>query len=83
MELFILTFIFIGLAALGMAVGVLFRGAELQGTCATLGGGVHGSMTCGICPVRQGRDRGEGQPCPRREIAGQDTEFAAARARQP
>lgn len=83
MELFFLSFIFIGLAALGMAVGALFRGTELQGTCATLGGGVHGSMTCGICPVRQGHGRDEGQRCPRREIAGQHTETAAARTRQP
>ncbi len=82
MELFVLSFIFMGLAALGMAVGALFRGAELKGTCATLGGGVHGIATCGICPLRQGRGRGEGQSCPRREIPGQHTEPAPARARQ-
>ena len=31
MELFILTFLFFGLAALGMAVGVLLKGPELKG----------------------------------------------------
>lgn len=71
MTLFILSFLFFCLAALGMAVSVLFRGAELKGTCATLGGGVHAFMTCEICPARH--EAGPDQPhsCARRKMARQ------------
>ena len=60
MEVFVLTFVFIGLAALGMATGLVVRGSALKGTCATLDG------DCDVCQAR--RRRGELGPenCPRR-----------------
>ena len=55
MELFVLSFLVIGLAVLGMAAGVLARGSELKGTCATLGGDGRISMACEICTARHRR----------------------------
>ncbi len=52
MELFIISFVVIGLAMAGMAASVLFGRSELKGTCASLGGGVGTLKGCEICPHR-------------------------------
>ncbi len=52
MEVFVLSFIVFGLAALGMAAGLVLRGTELKGTCATLSSGVHAALGCEFCPTR-------------------------------
>lgn len=80
MELFLLSFVFIGLAAVGMALGVLLRGAELKGTCATLGGGVHPFVACEICRARSGRNADAPRRCARREMARRIADLTAARA---
>ena len=82
MELFILSFVVIGLAVLGMALGVLLRGSELKGTCATLSGGVLASMACEICPARHRRDPGRPRSCARGQISSRRAEPAAERTRR-
>jgi hypothetical protein len=71
MEIFILTFVVIGLAALGMAVGVLVRGTELKGTCATLNGTDYASIACEICPARHWRGARKPGRCLRRDLLNQ------------
>lgn len=68
MEIFILTFVVIGLAVLGMAMGVLIRGSELKGTCATLNGTDYASIACEICPARHWRGARKPGRCPRRDL---------------
>jgi len=72
MEIFILSFVIIGLAALGMALGVLVRGSELKGTCATLSGADYASIACQICPARHWRGAGKSQRCARRDFLNQN-----------
>jgi len=79
MELFILSFIFVGLAALGMAVGVLFRGSELKGTCATLEEGLYALTTCENCPARHRRGGHKPQVCSNHEIENRNAAPTAAR----
>lgn len=71
MEIFILTFVVIGLAVLGMAVGVLIRGSELKGTCATLNGTDYAFIACEICPARHWRGARKPRRCPRRDLLSQ------------
>ena len=71
MEIFVLTFVVIGLAALGMAVGVLIRGSELKGTCATLNGTDYESIACEICPARHWRGARKPGRCLRRDLLNQ------------
>lgn len=71
MEIFILTFVVIGLAVLGMAVGVLVRGSELKGTCATLSGADYASVACEICPARHWHGARKPGRCPRRDLLNQ------------
>ncbi|MDH3740437.1 MAG: hypothetical protein OER56_02465 [Hyphomicrobiales bacterium] len=71
MEIFILTFVVIGLAALGMAVGVLVKGSELKGTCATLSGADYASIACEICPARHWHGARKPGRCPRRDALNQ------------
>lgn len=82
MEIFILSLIFFGLAALGMAVGVLLRGSELKGTCATLGEGVHALIACEICRAQSSHGTGEPQSCPRRSLLGRSVEVSETPARR-
>lgn len=68
MDTFFLSFVVIGLAAFSMAVGVLVRGSELNGTCATLDGANYASIACEFCPTRNGQRAGVPRHCPRREL---------------
>ena len=74
MEIFILTFVIICLAALGMAVGVLIRGSELKGTCATLNGTDYVSIACEVCPARHWHGARKPGRCPRRDLLNQITD---------
>ena len=55
METFVLSFIVIGLAAVGMAAGLLLRGSALKGTCATLNELGSAQIDCATCPLRYWR----------------------------
>lgn len=74
MEIFILSFIIISLAALGMAVGVLAGGAGLKGTCATLSGSEYASIACQICPARHWRGARGARRCARQGFLSQNAE---------
>lgn len=74
MEIFILSFIIIGLAAVGMAVGVLVGGSELKGTCATLSGTEYASIACQICPARHWRGARGARRCARQGFLNQNSE---------
>ncbi len=83
MELFVLSFIFISLAVLGMAVGVLFRGSQLKGTCATLSCSSHALMRCEICPKRHWRGVRRAKSCSHRgSINGSPAQKTARTERQ-
>ncbi len=69
MEVFFLSFLIICVVAFGMAVGVLVRGSELKGTCATLNGTDYASIACESCPARIGQSRSAPRDCPRRDQA--------------
>lgn len=68
MEIFLLSFIVVSLAAVGMAAGLLLRGSALKGTCATLNelGSAH--IDCETCPLRYWRTA-----CKRRRHATDNT----------
>ena len=68
MELFLLSFFVIVLAALGMGVGAVFRGAELKGTCA--------SLACEVCPARHLQGARNGGACPRRIASNGGSELS-------
>jgi hypothetical protein len=83
MELFILSFVFFGLAALGMAAGVLLKGTQLKGTCATLGASVCASIACAVCENRHNRgvcERQSGEP---RKIVSARADPGTALKRRP
>jgi len=68
MEIFVLTFVVIGLAVVGMATGLLVRRSGLKGTCATLGEGSLAGLACDICPSRHWHDAPHPKRCPRQDL---------------
>ncbi len=74
MEIFILTFLVICLAALCMAAGVLVRKSELKGSCATLNANNYPGLACEVCPARHWHNARKPGRCPRRALLEPDTE---------
>jgi hypothetical protein len=68
MEIFVLTFIVICLAALCMAAGVLVRKSELKGSCATLNANSYAGLACEICPARHWHNARKPNRCLRRVV---------------
>lgn len=83
MELFILSFVSFGLAALGMATGVLLKGTQLKGTCATLGTSVYASVACAVCANRHNHGACEAQSCKPRKIVSGRADPRTALERRP
>lgn len=49
MEVFVLSFVIIALAVFGLAVGTLFRGSVLKGSCGGLGATLGARDSCEFC----------------------------------
>ncbi len=57
METFILTFIILGLAIVGLAVGVIAGRSPIKGSCGGLA--CHKGIACGVCKAKSAK---EGRP---------------------
>ena len=66
METFMLTFVLLLLVTLGMAVGVMFRGRTIKGSCGGLNA-ISGSDKCVVCSkdIDQDSPLRERLQCPR------------------